>query len=86
MSFPADGFPDQAEDNDDVPPLVFYLVATCANCDEDVYQGLCISTLTHLGRPVVSLSMVEQMTFHCPACGAANYTGDLDVYTEGGEL
>lgn len=85
MSFPADGLPDQTEDDDNVEPIAFYLVATCGNCQGDVYYGLCVSTLTYRGRPAVSLDMVEQMTLHCQACGATNYTGDLDIYTEGGD-
>ncbi len=69
----------------DVDPIAFYLVATCGHCDEDIFYGLCVSALTHRGRPAVSVGMVEQIVMHCEACGAANYTGDVEVHVEPAE-
>jgi hypothetical protein len=64
----------------------FYFLLDCDNCEEEILHGRCITTLTAPdGNPVIPLSMTEQLEFECPKCGAESYTGDLDIYTEGGE-
>ena len=63
----------------------FYLVMACRDCDEDIYYGLCFSTLEHNGHPVIPFDMAAQTSFNCNNCGADNYTGDFDVFVEGGD-
>lgn len=62
----------------------YYLLMECRNCDEDIYYGLCVTTLEHQGRPVIPFDIAAQSSFSCGRCGAENYTGDFDVFCEGG--
>lgn len=69
---------------------LFFFMLECDKCEEEIYFGPCLTTLTHRDRlgnelPVVPADMVSQTTFTCPRCGADNSTGDLDIYVEGGE-
>lgn len=62
----------------------FYIVAECGNCDEEMFYGPCATLLEHRGLPVVAYDIASQTTFSCDHCGADNYTGDVDMYCEGG--
>jgi hypothetical protein len=57
----------------------------CYNCDEEIYYGVCVSFLTHNGLPVIGFDTAAQTRFDCPHCDASNYTGELEVFVEGGE-
>lgn len=64
--------------------LEYYLLLECRSCDAEIYYGVCASLLEHNGLPVVPADSGTQTRFDCNECGAANYTGDLDVLVEGG--
>jgi hypothetical protein len=55
----------------------FYLAIECDNCGEDIFYGVCGTTLVHNGLPVVPITMAEQVQFDCD-CGARIDTGELD--------
>lgn len=65
--------------------LLFKMVLTCRNCDEDIISGVYASTLTSGGYPLIPADIAEQETFDCIECGATNFTGELDVEHEGGD-
>jgi len=60
----------------------FYLSADCPDCGEEMFYGLCITTLEHDGRPVIQYDIAAQTTFTCEECGTNSYTGDFDLLTE----
>lgn len=64
--------------------LGYYVLLNCENCDEEIYDGVYVTLLEHMGLPVVAADHASQTRFNCPRCGASNYTGDLDVFVEGG--
>lgn len=61
-----------------------YLLMECENCDEEIYYGVCVTTLEHNGLPAIPFDTAAQTNFECPKCGADNYTGDFEVFCEGG--
>lgn len=63
----------------------FYLSIDCDKCDEEILYGPCLTTLEHRGKPVIPFDIAAQSNFDCPRCGADNYTGDFEVFCEGGE-
>ena len=63
----------------------FFLLLDCENCDAEIFYGPCLTLIRHDGAPVVSVSMVEQMSVTCGECGATHYTGELDIMTEDGD-
>jgi hypothetical protein len=64
--------------------FAYYLSADCGNCDEEIFYGVCVTLLEHNDLPVIPITTAEQTSFHCDRCGATNYTGDVDLFTEGG--
>lgn len=60
----------------------YYLLIECRHCDEEIYYGLCATTLEHLGRPVVPFDTASQTTFDCPSCNARNHVNDIDDVVE----
>jgi len=67
-----------------VSVAAYYLVAECQNCDEEIFYGPCGTTLEHDGLPVVPYDVATQTNFTCDRCGADNYTGDFEIFSEGG--
>lgn len=65
--------------------LTYYVVMECGNCDKEIYYGVCVSFLEHNGLPVITFDTAAQTRFDCPHCDASNYTGELEVWVEGGE-
>jgi hypothetical protein len=63
----------------------FYLTATCGNCDEDIAYGPCLTLVEYDGLPAISYDMAAQQNFYCEHCRANNYTGDFEMFTEGGD-
>lgn len=60
----------------------FYISIDCEHCDEEILYGLCVTTIEHNGRPVISFDVAAQTAFTCEECGKTTYTGDFDVFTE----
>jgi RNase P subunit RPR2 len=57
----------------------FYLSFMCENCDEEIFYGVNRTYLEHQGLPVVSATIVEQISVDCDNCGHTTVTGELDV-------
>lgn len=67
---------------------VFYLSMDCQNgdCEEEILEGLCVTTIEHNGLPVIPYDIAAQTNFNCRKCGASNYTGDFDdIHVEVGD-
>lgn len=62
--------------------FTFYLTAECANCDEEIAQGPCMTLNEHGGLPAIPFDMAAQSTFYCPACQTSSYTGDFELLSE----
>lgn len=60
----------------------FYLTAQCANCDEDIVYGPCMTLIEHEGLPAIPFDMASQTSFECEACGQSSYTGDFELLSE----
>jgi hypothetical protein len=63
----------------------FYISMDCEHCDEEIFYGVCITTIEHNGRPVIPFDMAAQTRFVCngpDGCGETTYTGDFDVFTD----
>lgn len=60
----------------------YYIVITCANCDDEIYHGICRTFLEHNGLPVVSVVEGEQSSYYCDNCEKTTYTGELEVLSE----
>jgi hypothetical protein len=61
---------------------LFYLSADCGNCDNEIFYGPCKTTIEHAGDPVIPYDFAAQNDFYCERCGASNYTGDFEIFTE----
>lgn len=62
--------------------MYFYPTLNCAECDNEIYWGPCVTLIeTDDGLPVIPLDIgAQQIT--CPDCGTNNYTGDVEILTE----
>lgn len=65
----------------DDEPFVFYLQIDCPKCGEDIFYGLCMTTLIHRGRPAIPIDIGATDTYDCTNCGTTVYTGDLEIST-----
>lgn len=60
----------------------FYLLVECDTCEEDIHYGVCVTTMTHRGLPVIPYDMASQTSFVCPNCDATAWTGDFQDLVE----
>lgn len=64
------------------PVMAFYLAVDCPQCDSVNYHGLCVTTLTHRGYPVVPLDVGMATSYDCAGCGAVICVDDLDPFVD----
>lgn len=63
-----------------------YVAIDCANCGEEFLYGRCVTLTVHDdGTPVFPWDLAAQTSFRCAHCRAENYTGDFEVFSEGGD-
>lgn len=60
-----------------------YLIAIpCANCDKELYYGVCRTYMEHEGLPVISLDVAESTSLECEECGHTTITGEFETIDE----
>jgi hypothetical protein len=64
--------------------ITFYLTLDCENCNKEIRWGPVMAFDEHQGLPAIPYDVAAQTRFDCEDCGAANYTGDFELYAEGG--
>lgn len=62
--------------------MKYYLIFTCAECDEDFYHGVYATLIEHNGLPAIPFDIAAQTSATCTECGAQNFTGDFELETE----
>lgn len=62
--------------------MEFYISMDCEHCDEEIFYGVCVTTIEHNGRPVIPFDIAAQTTFTCNGCGKDSYTGDFEVFDD----
>jgi hypothetical protein len=64
----------------------FYVSLDCEGCQNQVYYGPVLTLDEHRELPVVDAHVATATNFTCDHCGVQNWTGELDVYSEDGDV
>lgn len=62
--------------------FAFYQYVYCRSCDEEIIDGPCMTFMQHNGHPVIPFDLAAQSVFTCDKCGARNFTGEFEIFTE----
>jgi predicted RNA-binding Zn-ribbon protein involved in translation (DUF1610 family) len=60
----------------------YYLSADCPNCGDEIFYGVCATTLEYNDLPVIPVTSAEQKAFRCDNCETNIYTGEFELFDE----